>query len=55
MARWAIESFFTHLKQLFRVKTFVGNSANAVGIQMWCVMMIAILLISYLKNKAKCP
>ena len=53
-AIWAIESFFKHLKQLFRVKTFVGTSANAVRIQMWCAM-IAMLLISYLKNKAKYP
>jgi len=47
-----VEVFFKHLKQLFRVKTFVGTSANAVRIQMWC-SMIAILLIRYLKEKAK--
>lgn len=51
-ARWDVEVFFKHLKQLFRVKTFVGTSANAVRIQMWC-SMIAILLITYLKVKAK--
>ena len=51
-ARWDVEVFFKHLKQLFRVKTFVGTSPNAVRIQMWC-SMIAILLINYLKNKAK--
>ena len=51
-ARWDVEVFFKHLKQLFRVKTFVGTSANAVRIQMWC-SMIAILLINYLKAKAK--
>lgn len=51
-ARWDIEVFFKHLKQLFRVKTFVGTSANAVRIQMWC-SMIAILLIKYLKAKAE--
>lgn len=51
-ARWDIEVFFKHLKQLFRVKTFVGTSPNAVRIQMWC-SMIAILLIKYLKNKAE--
>jgi transposase len=51
-ARWDIEVFFKHLKQLFRVKTFVGTSANAVRIQMWC-SMIAILLINYLKSIAK--
>lgn len=51
-ARWGVEVFFKHLKQLFRVKTFVGTSPNAVRIQMWC-SMIAILLINYLKSKAK--
>jgi hypothetical protein len=50
-ARWDVEVFFKHLKQLFRVKTFVGTSPNAVRIQMWC-SMIAILLIKYLKSKA---
>jgi len=44
--------FFKHLKQLFRVKTFVGTSENAVRIQMWC-SMIAILVFGYLKQKAK--
>lgn len=51
-ARWEVEVFFKHLKQLFRIKSFVGTSANAVRIQMWCAM-IAMLLLSYLKNKAK--
>ena len=51
-ARWDVEVFFKQLKQLFRVKTFVGTSANAVRIQMWC-SMIAILLTNHLKNKAK--
>lgn len=51
-ARWDIEVFFKHLKQLFRIKTFVGTSPNAVRIQMW-TSMIAILLFKYLKNKAK--
>jgi len=51
-ARWDVEVFFKHLKQLFKVKTFVGTSANAVRIQMWS-SMIAILLFKYLKNKAK--
>jgi hypothetical protein len=51
-ARWDIEVFFKHLKQLFRVKTFVGTSPNAVRIQMWC-SMIAMLLINHLKAKAK--
>ena len=51
-ARWDVEVFFKHLKQLFRVKTFVGTSENAVRIQMWC-SMIAILIFKHLKGKAK--
>lgn len=53
-ARWDVEVFFKHLKQLFRVKTFVGTSANAVRIQMWCAM-IAILLLRHLERVAKYP
>lgn len=53
-ARWDVEVFFKHLKQLFRVKTFVGTNPNAVRIQMWC-SMIAIMLVKYLKQKAKYP
>jgi len=53
-ASWDIEVFFKHLKPLFRVKSFVGTSANAVRIQIWCAM-IALLLLRYLKNKAKYP
>lgn len=51
-ARWDVEVFFKHLKQLFKVRTFVGTSENAVRIQMWC-SMIAILLLKYLKSKAQ--
>ena len=51
-ARWDIEVFFKHIKQLFRVKTFVGTSPNAVRIQMWC-SMIAMMLIRFLQQKAK--
>jgi hypothetical protein len=51
-ARWDVEVFFKHLKQLFRVKSFVGTSGNAVRIQMWC-SMISMLLIKYLKAKAQ--
>jgi IS4 transposase len=53
-ARWDVEVFFKYLKQLFRVKTFVGTTANAVRIQMWC-SMIAVILFRYLKAKAKYP
>lgn len=51
-ARWDIEVFFKALKQLFRVKSFVGTSTNAVRIQMW-ISLIAMLILTYLKRKAK--
>ena len=50
-ARWAIEVFFKQVKQLLKVKTFVGTSPNAVLVQVWTAM-ITILLLKYLQNKA---
>ena len=49
--RWQIESFFKSLKQLLRVKTFVGTSANALHIQIWTAL-IALLVLKYLQLKA---
>ena len=51
-ARWDVEVFFKFIKQLFRVKTFVGTSPNAVRIQLWC-SLIAMMLLRYLKKKAE--
>ena len=51
-ARWDVEVFFKTIKQALRIKSFVGTSKNAVMIQIWTAM-IAILLIKYLKAKAK--
>ena len=51
-ARWDIEVFFKHIKQLLKIKSFIGVSENAVRIQMWTAL-IAILILSYLKQKAK--
>jgi hypothetical protein len=49
--RWQIEIFFKTLKQLLRVKTFVGTSANALKTQIWTAL-IAVLLLKYLKLKS---
>lgn len=51
-ARWDIEIFFKHIKQVLKIKTFIGTSPNAVLIQVWTAM-IAILLLKYLQQKAK--
>lgn len=52
--RWQIELFFKALKQLLRIKTFVGTSENALRIQIWTAL-IAILLFKWLHfiSKAK--
>jgi Transposase DDE domain len=50
--RWQIEIFFKSMKQLLRVKTFVGTSANALKIQMWTAL-IAMLILKFLQWRAK--
>ena len=50
--RWQIELFFKALKQLLRVKTFVGTSANALKTQIW-IALIAILVLKYLHLKSQ--
>jgi hypothetical protein len=49
--RWQIESFFKSLKQLLRVKTFVGTSANALKTQIW-IALIALLVLKYLQLRS---
>ncbi len=50
--RWQIEIFFRNLKQLLRIKSFVGTTRNAVEIQIWTAM-ITMLLLCWLKHTAK--
>lgn len=50
--RWQIELFFKSLKQLLRVRTFVGTSANALKTQIWTAL-IAILLLKYLQLRSR--
>jgi hypothetical protein len=49
--RWQIELFFKTIKQLLKVKSFVGTSRNALLSQLW-VALIAYLLLAYLKFKS---
>ena len=46
--RWQIETFFRFIKQNLMIKTFIGNSENAVLTQVY-VALIAYLLLCYLK------
>ena len=50
--RWDIEQFFKDIKQLLKIKSFLGTSPNAVLIQIWTAM-ITILVLKYLKACAK--
>lgn len=51
-ARWQIEMFFRNLKQLLRIKSFIGTSRNAVEAQIWTAMLTMLLLV-WLKHRAK--
>lgn len=51
-SRWQIEVFFKEIKQLLKIKSFIGTSENAVMIQVWTAM-ITILMLKFLKAIAK--
>jgi len=48
--RWHIELLFKRIKQNFQFNNFLGDSENAIKIQMWCTL-IADLLIQIIKDK----
>jgi IS4 transposase len=47
--RWKIELFFRWIKQHLRIRKFVGNSENAVRIQIWSAIS-SYLLVAILKK-----
>ncbi len=42
--RWRIEIFFKWIKQYLRIKTFFGNTENAVKTQIWIAISIYVLV-----------
>jgi len=48
--RWQIELLFKRIKQNFYLHQFLGDSENAIRIQLWCTL-IADLLIKIIKDK----
>jgi hypothetical protein len=48
--RWQIECLFKRLKQNYPLKYFLGESENAIKIQIWCAL-ITDLLIKIVKDK----
>jgi len=53
--RWQVELFFKWIKQNLKIKSFVGNSKNAILTQIW-ISLCTYLLLAYLKfsSKLKC-
>lgn len=51
-SRWEIEMFFRNLKQLLRIKSFIGTTRNAVETQIWTALT-TMLLLCWLKRIAK--
>ena len=50
--RWQIELLFKQLKQNFPLKYFLGDNENAIKIQIYCVLIVN-LLIAVIKNRLK--
>lgn len=50
--RWQIELFFKWIKQNLRIKSFYGNSFNAVKTQIWIAISVYVLL-AIIKKKLK--
>ena len=48
--RWRIELLFKQLKQNFPLKYFLGDNENAIQIQIWCCLIVN-LLITVMKIK----
>jgi hypothetical protein len=42
--RWQIELLFKHLKQNFPLKYFLGDNENAIKIQIYCALIVNLLL-----------
>ena len=51
-ARWMIEIFFRNIKQLLKIKSFIGTSSNAVETQI-CPALSTMLLFCRLKHIAE--
>lgn len=42
--RWQIETMFKRLKQNFPLKYFLGDNRNAIEIQIWCGLIVQLLM-----------
>lgn len=51
--RWQIETMFKRLKQNFPLKYFLGDSPNAIEIQIWCGLIVQLLMLVVQKRIKK--
>jgi len=51
--RWAIETKFKSLKQNFQLKYFLGETPNAIKIQLWCAIIADLLIRIIMANSLK--
>jgi transposase len=49
-SRWQVELFFKWIKQHLRIKSFVGNSVNAVKTQIW-IAVCTYVLVAIIKKR----
>ena len=52
-SRWQIELFFKCIKQHLRITRFIGNSENAVKVQVWTAIS-AYVLVAIIKRRLGC-
>lgn len=52
-ARWQVELFFKCIKKHLRIKSFFGNSQNAVKIQLWTAIS-AYVLVAIVRKRLAC-
>ena len=50
--RWQIETLFKRIKQNYPLRYFLGDNQNAIKIQIWCVLIVDLLL-KYIRKQAK--
>ena len=52
--RWQIETLFKRIKQNYPLRNFLGDTENAIRIQIWCAL-IADLLLKVIQKQVKRP
>jgi hypothetical protein len=50
--RWQIETLFKRIKQNYPLQYFLGDNQNAIKIQIWCALIVDLLL-KYIRKQAK--